>query len=184
MSFREFRECPQATGRVGCDRTQKLGKLVSGSGIEATIGTVRQPSDLAKSTLRNGIITFLKQKGGNAEQSERSRRMAKIVKVLLHGIAHKHQGLDLRLLRLSLRMRDDLADLGMTSPAFDPLHQCGEALGPRYPEGCAAFSETTVVDQLDIEAADGRRFAKHVCLQPACGVPQRLPAHGRIERKD
>jgi hypothetical protein len=41
-----------------------------------------------------------------------------------------------------------------------------------------------IVDQLNVEAADGGGFAKHVCLELTGPIPGRLPAHCRIKRKD
>ena len=81
-------------------------------------------------------------------------------------------------------MRNDLADLGVTAAAIDLLHERAEPLSPGHPLRRPAFAESAIIDQLDIEATDRGGFAKHVGLQPACRVPQRLAAHGRIERKD
>ena len=65
-----------------------------------------------------------------------------------------------------------------------PRHQLGEPLGLRHPARGPAFVQAAVVDELDVEPADRRRLAEHVGLQPAGGIPGRLPAHGGVERED
>ena len=110
--------------------------------------------------------------------------MAEIVELLLHGVADEDQRLHLLDLGLALGMREDLADLGVAAAAVDPRHQLGEPLGLRHPARGAAFGETAIVDELHVEPADRRRLAEHVGLQPAGGIPHRLPAHGGVERED
>ena len=81
-------------------------------------------------------------------------------------------------------MGDDLADLGMAAAAVDPLHQRAQPLGLRDPVRSPALAQAAVINELHVEAADRRRLAEHVRLQPAGRIPQGLAAHGRIERED
>ena len=81
-------------------------------------------------------------------------------------------------------MRQDFADLGVPAAAIDPLHQVAELARVGNPARGAAFGQSAVIDQLHIESADRGGFAKHVGLQPAGRVPQRLAAHGGVERKN
>ena len=69
-------------------------------------------------------------------------------------------------------------------PQLDARHQFAEPLWLGDPARCTAFSEPSVIDELKIESADGGRFAIHFCLKLTRLVPGRLPAHGRVERKD
>ena len=90
----------------------------------------------------------------------------------------------LRCLALAAGVGEDLADLGVAAAAIDLLHQPAELARVRHPARGAAFGEPAVIDELHVEPADRRRLAEHVGLQPAGGVPHRLPAHGGVERKD
>ena len=56
-----------AAGRIGCDRTQQFGKLVRGARIEAAVGALGQPRDLAKRALGDWVVTFLEHKRRDAE---------------------------------------------------------------------------------------------------------------------
>src|SRR5262249_50761201 len=78
----------------------------------------------------------------------------------------------------------NLADLGITAPTIDLLHQVGKATGVGDPARGAAFAQAAIVNKLDIETADRRRFTEHVCLKNAGQVPGRLTAHGRIDGKN
>ncbi len=109
---------------------------------------------------------------------------AKIVERLFHGVTDEHQGADFRFVVLAAGMRKHLADLGMAAAAIDPRHQRAEPRRLGDPRRGAAFGKTAIIDELDIEAADGGCFAEHVGLQTARGIPGRLPAHGGIERED
>ena len=69
--------------------------------IEAAIGAAGEARDLAKSLFGDRIVAFLEHEGRNAEQPERTGRMAKIVELLLHRVADEDQCLHLLLLRLA-----------------------------------------------------------------------------------
>ena len=81
-------------------------------------------------------------------------------------------------------MGNDLADLGGSGAAVDPLHQRGEPLGLRHPLRGPAFVTTAVIDELDVEPADRRRLPKHVGLQLASAIPSGLAARCGVEGKE
>src|SRR5436190_12112304 len=157
---------------------------MSRPGIEPAIGPAGEARNLPEGALGNRIITFLEHESRNAEQPQGAGGMAKIVEFFLHGVADKNQRLHLVPLRLSLRVCDDLADLRVPAATVDLLHEMSETLRPRNPLRGATFPQSAIIDQLDVETADCGCLAKHVGLQLARRVPQRLPAHGRIEGKD
>ena len=109
---------------------------------------------------------------------------AEIVDGFFHGVADEHQRLHL----LALRSR------GGHAPA--PCRSgCGRRGSRSSPSASASRSrrdtqrearhsrKPAVIDQLHVEPADRRRLAEHVGLQPAGRVPQRLAAHGGVERE-
>src|SRR5262245_3847254 len=81
-------------------------------------------------------------------------------------------------------MVENFTDLGLPSATVDPGHQLSELFPVRNPARCAAFVQSTKINELNVEPANASRFLKHVGLQCACGVPGRLPAHSRIKRKE
>src|SRR6516165_95583 len=180
----EIFQRPQSARGVSRGRAQKLRELVRRAWIKAAIRPPRQPRDLAKRLLGNGIDTLLEHERGHAENAEFARGMAKIIELFFHCIADEYEGLHRLVLRFALGMRDDFADLGVTAAAIDLLHQAREPLGLRHPARRAAFAKTSVIDELDVEAADRARFAKHLGLQLAGRIPHRLSAHCGIECKD
>ena len=171
-------------GRIGRRRPQQLGEFMGGAGGEPAIGAARQARDLAKSLLAHRIVAFLEHESRNVAQAKLAGPGAQVIERFFHGIADEHQGADFRLVVLAAGMREHLADLGMAAAAIDPRHQRAEPRRLGDPRRGAAFGKTAIIDELDIEAADGGGFAEHVGLQPARGVPGRLPAHGGIERED
>ena len=110
--------------------------------------------------------------------------MAEVVETFLHRVADKDQRLDFLQLGLTLGVRQHLADLGVTAAAVDARHHFGESFGLRHPARGAAFVQPAVVQELHVEPADGRSLAEHIGLQTAGRIPQRLAAHGGVERKD
>jgi hypothetical protein len=85
--------------------------------------------------------------------------------------------------RRQKRVRKDFCNLGLTATAIDARHQFAEPLRLRHPRRGAAFRKSAIINELDVEAATGGRFAEHIGLKHAGLVPRRLPAHGRIERE-
>src|SRR4029453_15342358 len=85
---------------------------------------------------------------------------------------------------LLTRVTENFADLRLAAAAIDAGHQLGQLVASRDPAGRPAFSQAAKIDQLDIDPPDASCFAEHVCLERACGIPRRLPAHGGIERKN
>jgi hypothetical protein len=72
----------------------------------------------------------------------------------------------------------------MPADAGDASHQVAEPGAVRNPARGAALAQPAEIHELHVEPADRARFAEHLALQPAGGIPGRLPAHGGIERKD
>ena len=72
--------------------------------------------------LRDGVEALLEHEGGHPEQPEFARRMTEIIELFFHGVADEDQGLNLCRLGFALGVGDDLADLGVTAAAIDPLH--------------------------------------------------------------
>ena len=82
-------------------------------------------------------------------------------------------------------MSQDFRYLCMAAAAIDARHQFAEPLRLGDPWRGAAFRKAAIIHKLDIEAATtGRPFAEHIGLQHAGLIPRRLPAHGRVERKN
>src|SRR5215208_1300542 len=152
--------------------------------IKAAVGPAREARDFAEGLLRDRLRAFLEHESRHTEKPKLAGGLAEIVKLLFHRIADKNQRLYFGFLGLALGMRDDLADLRVAAAAVDSRHQVGEFIGLCDPAGGTAFAEAAVIDELHIETADRRRLPEHVGLQPAGGVPGRLPAHGGVERKD
>ena len=107
-----------------------------------------------------------------------------VVHGLLHGVAYIDQCLHLGLLALMARMSQHFADLRVAAAAVDLLHRGGERRRFRHPARGPTFAQTPKIHKLHVEPADRLRLAKHVALQLAGRVPRRLPAHGRVQRKD
>jgi hypothetical protein len=80
-------------------------------------------------------------------------------------------------------MAQNLADLSLAATTVDSRHQLAKLITACDPTGSATFVQATEVHELDIKAADTRRFAEHLCLQCAGCIPGRLPTHRGIERK-
>ena len=173
-----------AAGGIGRRRAQQFGQFVGGAGSEPAIGAARQPRDLAKGLLADRVVALLEHEGRDVAQAELAGAGAEIVERFLHGVADEDQGCDLAGVVLAARMGQHLADLGMAAAAIDLRHQRAEPRRLGDPGRGAAFGEAAIIDELDIEAADGGGFAEHVGLQPAGGIPGRLPAHGGVERED
>ena len=81
-------------------------------------------------------------------------------------------------------MPQNFADLRLPAAAIDARHQFAEPFWSGNPSRCAAFGESSVIDELKIEPADGGGFAEHFRLEATSLVPGRLSAHGRIEGED
>src|SRR5271165_713164 len=113
--------------------------------IEAAIGAARQAREFAKTLFSDWIITFLEHEGRNAEKSERTGSLAKVVELFLHRVPDEDQRLHFAALRLPLGMRDDLADLGMPAATIDLLHQRGEPFGLRHPLRRPTFADAAVI---------------------------------------
>src|SRR6185312_11550266 len=118
---------------IGCGRAQELGKLMRRTRVEAAIRAARQPRDFAERLFGDRIGALLEHESWHPEQPELTCGVTEMVELLLHGIAHEYQGLDLPRLGLALGMRNDLADLGVAASAIDPLHEAAEPLGLRNP---------------------------------------------------
>ena len=137
----EVGERLHAARRIGRDRAQQFGKLMRRARIEPAVGAARQPRDLAERLLGDRVMALLEHERRHAEQTECAGRSAQIVDRLLHRIADQHQRLHLALLGLAPRMREHLADLGVTAAAVDLLHQRRELPRLRHPARGAAFGQ-------------------------------------------
>ena len=104
--------------------------------------------------------------------------------LLFHGVAHIDQGLHLRFFGFGAGMGQHLAELGVAAATVDLLHQRRQRGRFRHPARRPALVRAAEIEELDVEPADRLGFQEHVRLQPAGGVPGRLPAHGGVERKD
>ena len=157
---------------------------MSGSGVEPAIGPAGKPCDFPKGLLGDGVAALLEQEYRNAAKPELARGGGERIERLLHGIPDEHQRLHPGSLGLAPRVRQDLADLGVAPPAVDPAHQLSQALAVRNPARRPALAESPVIDQLDVKSSDCRRLPEHLGLQPARGVPRRLPAHRCVQSED
>src|SRR5262249_13222064 len=152
--------------------------------IETTVSAAREAGDFAKGLLGDRVEALLEHERRYAKQSEFAGGMTEIIELLFHGVADEDQRLHLRGLGFALGMRDDLADLGGPPAEIEASQRPREPLALRPPAGGAAFAEPAIVDQLQVEPADCRRFTEHVGLQPTGRIPHGLAAHGGVECED
>src|SRR5215831_7857726 len=152
--------------------------------IEAAICTSGQPCDFTIRRFGYCIATFLEHEDGQAKKTQFTGDLTKVVDGLFHRITYKHQCLYLLAAMLVTGMAQDLADLGLAATAINPRHQFSKPFTCRDPTRRAALIEPAKINELDVEAADTGRFAEHIHLKFACGVPGRLPAHCGVKRKN
>ena len=73
------------------DRRQQLAQLRRRAGIEAAVGALGEPRDLAEGFLRAGVCALLEQEHRHAQQRQLARPAAQIVDLLLHAVADVDQ---------------------------------------------------------------------------------------------
>ena len=74
--------------------TEQLAQLPGATCIESAIGAVRQPGDFPKAQRRIGIVTFLKNKGRDPQQTQLSGLVTKRVDGLFETVNDQDQGVD------------------------------------------------------------------------------------------
>ncbi len=151
----EIRQRLHAARRVGRRRTQQFAEFVRGARGEAAECAAGEARDLAERFFADRVITFLEHEGPDVTQAEFASARAYLVKRFLHGVADKDERRDFPFLGFAPRMGQNLADLGVAAPTIDARHQAAEPARLGDPRRSAALREPAIINQLNIEAADG-----------------------------
>src|SRR5262249_39048560 len=110
--------------------------------------------------------------------------MGKRIGALLHGVADEDKGADPQEPGFLLGVGQDLLDLGMTALAQDPRLGLGERGESGKPAGGPTLVQATIIDELQIEAANASDLTKHLSLEFAGGIPGLVATGGGIQSKD
>ncbi len=173
-------ECGTTTGGVHSNRTQQVSQLMGAASVEVAVSAVGHVGDMSKGSLGNGIVTFLKQEGGNPSQAELPRELSQLVDTLFHTVPDKNQGVNPLSPGLAQCMGQDPGDLGLTSGTEHSGHTLEKVVRIGVPGACVEFAEASVIAELDIQAAESGCLLEHLALYMAGMVPGGLSTGGRI----
>jgi len=179
------RTAPRApAGGIDGHGRKELAQLCCRSRIEAAIGALGEPRDLAEGGRRTRIRPLLKQEHGHAQQGQLAGAAAQIVDLLLHAVANIDEGTYRPLSRLAARVAQHLANLRIATGTRNLGHQRGERVRIPHPLGGAALGGAAEVDELHIKPANCLDGLEHVGLQGKRHIPGRLAAHGGVHGKN
>ena len=126
----------------------------------------------------------MEQKDRHALEAEFAGQLAQPIDILFHRVADKDQGVDPLLVVLGDGMRQHAFDLGLAAEAGHSAHRPVQGGGIGHPAARLAFVEAAVIDELDVEPAEGGGGLEHLALDAAGAVPCRFAARGGVERED
>jgi hypothetical protein len=90
----ELLKCFLPPGCINRHGTKKVAQLCSAVSVEPAPGTGTQPSNVAKRSLSNRVVTVLKNEHWDPEDAQLTGQFAQNIRVFFHGITDKHQSVD------------------------------------------------------------------------------------------
>jgi hypothetical protein len=139
---------------------------------------------MSKCTSCKRIGALVKHEGADAKEPDLTGKLAELVRVLLHGVAHIGERRNRLLLGLATDMAQNLGDLRVAAAAADLHHEISQRARIRHEGRGAAFADAAEINELHRQPADACCCVEHPGLQLAGKIPGRLPAHRRVESKD